>query len=48
MNPVPLIHIANQPSKLAEGGKLADIAPTLLHLMGLAVPQEMTGRSLAE
>lgn len=48
LNQVPLIHIANQPSKLAEGGKLADIAPTLLHLMGLAVPQEMTGRSLAE
>lgn len=48
LNQVPLVHIANQPSKLAEGGKLADIAPTLLHLMGLAVPQEMTGRSLAE
>jgi len=28
------------------GGRLADIAPTLLHLMGLAKPVEMTGHSL--
>ena len=29
-------------------GKLADIAPTMLHLMGLPVPEEMTGDVLAE
>jgi len=32
--------------KLNEGGRLADIAPTLLHMAGLAVPKEMTGKSL--
>ena len=32
--------------KLYEGGKLADVAPTLLHLLGLAKPAEMSGRSL--
>jgi 2,3-bisphosphoglycerate-independent phosphoglycerate mutase len=32
--------------KLNEGGRLADMAPTLLHMAGLAVPKEMTGTSL--
>jgi 2,3-bisphosphoglycerate-independent phosphoglycerate mutase len=32
--------------QIREGGKLADIAPTLLELMGLNQPTEMTGRSL--
>jgi 2,3-bisphosphoglycerate-independent phosphoglycerate mutase len=32
--------------KMNEGGRLADIAPTLLHMAGLAVPKEMTGKSL--
>ena len=31
---------------LREGGRLADIAPTMLDLMGLAQPAEMTGESL--
>lgn len=45
-NPVPLILInAHDPYSLAEG-RLADIAPTLLELMGLDHPEEMTGRSL--
>lgn len=34
--------------KLRSGGKLADIAPTLLELMGLPAPAEMTGKSLIE
>ena len=46
LNPVPLIHIAKDPVPLDDGGKLADIAPTMLELMGLSVPAEMTGRSL--
>jgi 2,3-bisphosphoglycerate-independent phosphoglycerate mutase len=33
-------------TKMREGGRLADIAPTLLHLMGLPQPAEMTGHSL--
>jgi 2,3-bisphosphoglycerate-independent phosphoglycerate mutase len=32
--------------RLTEGGRLADVAPTLLHMMGLERPGEMTGRSL--
>jgi 2,3-bisphosphoglycerate-independent phosphoglycerate mutase len=33
-------------AKLREGGTLADVAPTLLEMMGLPQPEEMTGRSL--
>ncbi len=33
-------------TRMREGGRLADIAPTVLHLMGLAQPPEMTGNSL--
>ena len=46
LNPVPLIHIAEKPRRLTDGGKLADIAPTMLELMGLPIPEEMTGKSL--
>lgn len=46
LNQVPLVHIAREPKELKSGGKLADIAPTMLHLMGLTVPEEMTGNSL--
>lgn len=46
LNPVPLVHIAKEPRSLAEGGRLCDIAPTMLELMGLSIPPEMTGRSL--
>ena len=45
-NPVPLIHVANEPSVLKDGGKLCDIAPTILTLMGIPVPSEMTGIAL--
>ena len=45
---VPLVYIGNDPVVLSpEGGVLPDIAPTLLGLMGLPQPQEMTGRNLA-
>ncbi len=46
LNDVPLVHIANRPSSLMDGGRLCDIAPTMLKLMGLAVPEEMTGKPL--
>ena len=46
LNDVPLMHIANEPKELADGGILADIAPTMLALMGLEIPSEMTGKSL--
>lgn len=44
-NLVPLLYIG-RPAELAQGGALSDIAPTLLALMGLEQPPEMTGRSL--
>lgn len=48
-NPVPLVHISAEPAAFTkENGKLADIAPTMLHLMGLAVPPEMTGDCLVK
>ena len=46
-NPVPFILVNADPSmKLREGGCLADIAPTLLEIMELKQPKEMTGKSL--
>ena len=46
-NPVPFILVNADPSyKLREGGCLADIAPTLIELMGMKQPKEMTGKSL--
>ena len=46
-NPVPVILVGGPDgARLREGGRLADLAPTLLALMGLPQPPEMTGRSL--
>ncbi|SET74593.1 phosphoglycerate mutase [Natronincola peptidivorans] len=45
-NPVPLILVGENHGKLREKGKLCDIAPTLLHLLELQKPAEMTGNSL--
>ncbi len=45
-NPVPFILINREGYGLREGGCLADIAPTLLELMGLPKPEEMSGESL--
>jgi 2,3-bisphosphoglycerate-independent phosphoglycerate mutase len=47
-NPVPLVNISNDPAPLKSGGKLADLAPTLLDMMGIDIPEEMTGESLIE
>ncbi|MGA2654794.1 MAG: 2,3-bisphosphoglycerate-independent phosphoglycerate mutase [Gammaproteobacteria bacterium] len=43
---VPLIYIGHPVKVLHEQGILADIAPTILHLMDLPIPKEMTGRIL--
>ena len=46
-NPVPFILVNYDPAyTLREGGCLADVAPTLLEMMGLEKPEEMTGESL--
>lgn len=44
--PVPLIYVGVKNVKAVEGGKLSDIAPTMLSLMGMEIPQEMTGKPL--
>ncbi len=48
VGPVPLIYLGSRKLSLAENGTLADVAPTLLTLMGLSQPPEMTGRSLVK
>ncbi len=46
-NPVPFVLVNYKEGvTLKEGGKLADIAPTLLEMMGMEIPAEMTGQSL--
>jgi 2,3-bisphosphoglycerate-independent phosphoglycerate mutase len=47
LNPVPLIVTADVPG-LRDGGILADVAPTVLDLLGLEQPGGMTGESLIE
>ena len=44
--PVPLVYVGPGAAALADGGTLADVAPTALELLGLPAPPEMTGRSL--
>lgn len=44
--PVPLVYVGPGNYTFSEGGSLADIAPTLLGLLGVAQPSEMTGRNL--
>ena len=46
-NPVPLAILGLKNKKLKEG-RLADLAPTMLDIMGLEKPEEMTGESLIE
>ncbi len=44
--PVPLVYVGNQPWQFESPGSLCDIAPTMLELMNMPVPSEMTGRPL--
>jgi 2,3-bisphosphoglycerate-independent phosphoglycerate mutase len=46
LDPVPLLVVADGVNGLSPAGKLADVAPTLLALLGVDAPQEWTGRSL--
>jgi 2,3-bisphosphoglycerate-independent phosphoglycerate mutase len=47
LNPVPLVVTADVPG-LRSGGILADVAPTVLDLLGIEKPEGMTGESLVE
>lgn len=48
LNPVPLVYVddANKAAKIRSGGRICDVAPTMLELMGLPIPKAMTGHSL--
>jgi 2,3-bisphosphoglycerate-independent phosphoglycerate mutase len=47
-NLVPLIYVGRRRAHFADSGALCDISPTLLQIMGLPQPAEMTGRALLE
>jgi 2,3-bisphosphoglycerate-independent phosphoglycerate mutase len=47
-NPVPFILINTGVKKLRDKGVLADVAPTVLELLEISQPEEMTGRSLID
>ncbi|MDE2572604.1 MAG: alkaline phosphatase family protein, partial [bacterium] len=48
-NPVPFVLISREPlGTLEAGGCLGDVAPTLLEILGLEIPKEMTGRRLLQ
>ncbi len=46
LNPVPFIYVTEDKNAKVENGILADVAPSLLHIMGLKQPGEMTGHDL--
>jgi 2,3-bisphosphoglycerate-independent phosphoglycerate mutase len=48
MNPVPLFFMDNELHPKLKDGKLADLAPTILTLMGIEIPKEMDGEVLIE
>jgi 2,3-bisphosphoglycerate-independent phosphoglycerate mutase len=47
-NPVPFLIVGEQTGPLRHGGALRDVGPTVLHLLGVDAPAEMTGRDLRE
>ena len=48
LNPVPFIYIGEHKDAKLKDGRLADVAPSLLHLMGMGQPSDMTGDNLIE
>ncbi len=48
VGPVPLVYVGERQVTLRSGGALRDVAPTLIGLLGLPLPAEMSGRSLIE
>ena len=46
LNPVPCVYVTTDKNATVENGRLADVAPTLLHIMGLPQPADMTGHNL--
>ena len=48
LNPVPFIYVTENKQAKVKNGVLADVAPSILHIMGLEQPKEMTGKNLIE
>ena len=48
LNPVPFIYVTANKDAKVENGILADVAPSILHIMGLEQPKEMTGKNLIQ
>lgn len=48
LNPVPFIYVTDNNSAKVKNGRLADVAPSILHIMGLEQPEDMTGENLIE
>ncbi|WP_278583742.1 2,3-bisphosphoglycerate-independent phosphoglycerate mutase [Prevotella nigrescens] len=48
LNPVPFIYVTDNNSARVKSGRLADVAPSILHIMDLKQPEEMTGECLIE
>ncbi len=48
LNPVPFIYVTENKHAKVKNGVLADVAPSILHIMGLKQPEEMTGQDLIE
>lgn len=48
LNPVPFIYVTENKQAKVKDGVLADVAPSILHIMGLKQPVEMTGKDLIE
>ena len=48
LNPVPFIYVTENKAAKVKDGILADVAPSILHIMGLEQPTEMTGQNLIE
>ncbi len=46
LNPVPCVYVTENKDAKVENGRLADVAPTILKIMGLEVPAEMNGKVL--
>ena len=48
LNPVPCVYVTSRKDAHVENGRLADVAPTILSIMGIPQPKEMTGHSLID
>jgi 2,3-bisphosphoglycerate-independent phosphoglycerate mutase len=46
LNPVPFIYVTDNNSATVKDGRLADVAPSILHIMGMEQPSDMTGENL--